>query len=543
LKKSKQGLLKLRPRSYPLLPNLKKLDFEKIKKFPEDKRDAMVKDIEEMLRLKEELPHLYGYPFYTWALDFFESQNKENFLCSANQISKSSTLIRRFVHWATGVHWDKNFWKERWPSLRPGQVPNQFWYFYPNLDVATIEFETKWEPEFLPRGSMKTHPIFGWEPMWDSRKIKGIKFNSGVTIYFKGYSQKVADIQTGTVYMVGCDEELPVNLLSEIQARLNATDGYFHMVFTATLGQLHWEQTIEPKNSLEEKHPSALKLQVGLYDAMFYEDGSPSPWTEDKIKRAIARCATQAEIQRRVFGKFVKTEGLRYESFDRTRNMAQAQPIPTNWSIYAAVDPGSGGKSGHPSAIVFLGVSPDHKHGRVFRAWRGDGIPTASSDTLKKYRELRGNLKPVAQKYDHGAKEFFMIATNQGEAFSPANKERVAGISLLNTLFKTGMLKLQAEESEVEKLVSELCSIPVETDKSHSLDDLSDALRYAAMAVPWDFSDIKLSDDEEAMREPTSPRAKTSTEERREWFMGGSQVQGEETVEEELDYWAELLES
>jgi hypothetical protein len=526
-------------RSYPILPKIQKSDIDKIAELPEAERAQALKDVEDLLDMQEGLPHLYGFPWYPWALEYFESLNKENFLCAANQISKSSTLIRRNIHYATGIAFDKDFWRKRWPGLRPDQKPNQFWYLYPTLSVATVEFETKWEPDFLPRGKYKDHPIFGWTAKYDGQDIDSIEFNSGVTIYFKAYSQKLQDLQTGTCYMVSCDEELPIKILPELSARLNATDGYLNMVFTATLGQLYWEQTIEPKTIAEERHKDALKIQVSLYDCLKYEDGSPSPWTEDKIKRAINRCATQAEIQRRIFGKFVKSEGLRYESFDRIKNTASPHPLPRTWKVYSGTDPGSGGKSGHPAAIVFLSVSPDFKHGRVFKTWRGDGIPTTSPDILKKYRELRGTLKPDAQKYDHGSKEFFMVASNQGESFSPANKERDAGISLLNTLFKSGMLKIQIDDSENEKLVGELCSIAVDADKTKSLDDLSDALRYAAMAVPWDFSDIEELQEAD-QKDPLPARQLTDAEERRKWFTNESQAQENESVEEELDYWNDL---
>lgn len=54
-----------------------------------------LKKQEERLRLREErmayvrgLPHLHGWKWYKWAREFFESTNRQNFLCAANQISK-----------------------------------------------------------------------------------------------------------------------------------------------------------------------------------------------------------------------------------------------------------------------------------------------------------------------------------------------------------------------------------------------------------------------------------------------------------------------
>jgi len=62
---------------------------------------------------------------------------------------------------------------------------------------------------------------------------------------------------------------------------------------------------MEPAESDKEELPDALKMTVSLYDAMYYEDGSPSHWTIEKIKRIEARCSTDAEVQKRVFGRFI----------------------------------------------------------------------------------------------------------------------------------------------------------------------------------------------------------------------------------------------
>jgi hypothetical protein len=495
-----------------------------------------LKDLEAMQEIVDGLPHLHGFPWYKWAKEFFDSTNKENFLCAANQISKSSTQIRKAIDMAT----DNRKWKKLWPGLLQGQKPNTFWYFYPTFDVWQAEFETKWEPDFLPRGKFKTHPLYGWTAEYDKGQIRKIIFNSGVTIYCKAYSQKVKDLQTGSVYSLFLDEELPMELLPELQARLNATDGYFNMVFTATLGQRHWEQTMEPKTREDEKHPKAFKLQVSLYDCLEYVDGKKSTWTEDKIERAKAKCPTEAEVQRRIYGKFVKSQGLKYESFSIDRNMADRHQLPSTWATYVGIDPGSGGVSGHPAAIVFLKVRPDFKEGRVFKAWRGDGVPTDNSDILRKYREMKGDLPIQSMVYDYKDKDFFLVASKQGEPIQKADKARDAGAGLLNTLFKNNMLKLQRGDSEIDKLVSELCSLSNEVDKRKARDDLIDATRYVAMSVPWDFSDINLDIDKDRDKfNEKSARPMTASEERikerRDFFNKGTE--STDSVEAELDFW------
>lgn len=485
------------------------------------------------LELVEGLPHLYAFKWYPWAREFFESRNRENLLCAANQISKSSTQIRKVIHWATSPE----IWHELWPSLMPGQVPNCFWYLMPTADLAQAEFESKWEPLFLPRGKFKDDSKYGWEAVYDKGLIKKIEFKTGVTVYFKSYSQKIKDLQSSSVYAIFGDEEMPLEFVPELKARLNATDGYFHLVFTATLGQLYWEEAMSPPVKSMERYPHAWKRTVSVYDCQFYEDGTPSHWTDAKIKRAIANCPTKADIDRRIFGKFVKTEGLRFPSFDMERNTCPFAPIPKHWLHFGAVDPGTGGATGHPAALGFIAVSPDYKHGRVWRCWRGDGISTASPDILSKYRELRGSLAMTGQAYDWASKEFFLHAAAKGEAFTPADKDRDSGFSLLNTLFKTGMLKVMIgdPDGETDKLVTEIRTLSATGDKRKAQDDLCDFARYCVKLIPWNFEDSDLVDSETFKDKPKPPE-KSSQQQRRDWFMGIGEP-AEDSVESELAFW------
>src|SRR4051812_44697529 len=86
---------------------------------------------ERQLKLRIGLPHLHGWKWYPWARAFFESTRKLNFLCAANQISKSSTQIRKCIDWATD--------RSKWDRLWPGRRPVQFWYLYPTSAQANVE--------------------------------------------------------------------------------------------------------------------------------------------------------------------------------------------------------------------------------------------------------------------------------------------------------------------------------------------------------------------------------------------------------------------
>lgn len=489
--------------------------------------------------LKRDLPHLFGFGWYDWALEFFESKNKTNLLCAANQISKSSTQIRKCIEWAA----NHKLWDELWP----GMEPNQFWYMYPSQKQVNAEFLTKWS-QFLPRGDYKTGKKlyngvnYGWKPIKSGGDVVGIQFFSGIIVYFKTYTQKDEALQTGTVFSLFLDEECPMEVYDEIMLRISASDGYFHMVFTATIGQEFWRQCLEPTKFEKERLPGAWKAQISMYDCLKYVDGTNSHWTIEKIEQVKQRCKDENEVLRRVYGKFVKSSGRLISQFEVGRHVRSFHPVPKSWHIYSGVDIGSGGAKGHPSAIAFVAVRPDYRAGRVFLGWRGDGTSTTSGDVVEKYIALKkeGKVDVVtAQKYDWHNKDFFTIATRMGEPFVMADKSRDKGYDTLNTLFKNDML-IVYETAELSKLVGELISLQEGETKTIAKDDFVDALRYAVTDIPWDFSMLVGA---EGMKLPGPEKQLTEEEQiehdRRQRFEYTPE-KAEIDLEEEISEWNEL---
>lgn len=503
------------------------------------------KEIEELdrLRLEEKIPHIYFFRWYDWSRKFFDSTNRFNFLCAANQCGKSTTQIRKAIDWAT----DKSKWKTLWPNINKAPL---FIYLYPIKTVATTEFHEKWETELLPRAEMKEDPVYGWEAEIKNKEIWAIHFKSGVSIYFKTYAQDVQDLQTTTAHAIFSDEELPYGLFHELRSRLIATNGYFHMVFTATIGQDEWRRTMEPTNASEELFSNAFKQTVSMYECLTYKDGTKSFWTLERIKEIEMACSSEAEIQKRVYGRFVVSSGLKIPGFSRVKNIIPYQEIDPSWAVYTGVDIGGGGERGHPAAIIFVAVRPDGKYGIVFKGWRGDGIVTSSSDILEKHKEMcsreivtaSGETKtipihPVLKSYDWNAKDFFIMSNRAGEGFSPADKRRDAGFSILNSLFKLRMLVIMDGDPELQKLIVELTSLQENTGKTNAKDDLTDSVRYTIMPIPWNFEGVagELIKEEENYVDTRSSAQKAFDDRK-----GGSipEDRDAQNIEDEFEEWA-----
>lgn len=750
------------------------------------------------------LPHLYGKKWYRWARAFFESFNRMNLLCAANQCTKSSTQIRKCIDWATGV--------KKWPKLWK-HTPRVFWYLYPSLEVATIEFEKKWIPEFMPANEYKEHPQYGWKAEYDKKMIKAIHFHSGISVYFKVYTQDASNLQTGTVDAIfcfpkgtgittkkgatpieeikvgdlvlthtgkyqrvtkvfeprlskviarkfsngeviratenhpfwvnnagyktfseltpedqcgtllswkqtknlpylkasftratqsiktfasapivaavargvsytwlfgklvtdlflkvmlftiktiipysitqrilnaslvrstlvyikrlsgasavtgissvkdvarilhlealreqlhatarkiagvlesivsayfaklnsnaagklhsvfvasdaltaedtlvynfevendhtyfaegflvhNCDEELPEELLPELQARLFSTKGYFHMVFTATLNQEIWYRAIEGTGK-EELYNDAFKLQVSMYECLTYEDGSPGQYTIEDIKYNEAMCKSEAEKQRRIYGKFISDAGRKYYTFNPARHYIAPFQIPSDWVKLGCADGGSGGKN-HPGAISFMAVRPDFRYAVVYKCWRGDFAETTDGDIYKKFCELRGSELLNYQIYDAAAKDFGTIAMRAGDSFLKAEKSHELGESLVNTLFQHDMLHIFDGTDEARKMGVELTLLLKSTPKQKAKDDLADTLRYNVCQIPWDFTHIKLKQESESLEAQRPPTKEEIIAAEIRWRRGENDSTNEkdayQDIQEEVSFWNE----
>lgn len=488
--------------------------------------------LEEKLRLQDELPHLHGWDWYDWAWDYFHATEKNQFICAANQISKSSTQIRKCIELAC----NKTLWPKYWD-----RKPTQFWYLFTSLDVGTIEVTEKWVKEFLPRGTMKDHEWYGWKLNKQNKKVYSLEFNSGVTIYFKSFEQDIKNLQSSSVFYIFADEEMPVEMYDEINVRRIAVDGYFSMAFTATLGQAFWRDTIEGEGE-NERFKGAFKRQVSMYDCLYYRNGKRSHWTRERIQTVIDSCQSEAEILRRVYGKFVVDTGLVYGSFVRSKNFKTGHDvtnmIKAGWTIWTGVDVGSGGKTGHPAAICFIIVNPTFTKGRVFKFWRGDNVETTAGDVHNHYLKMRGELQPVSERYDWASKDFFTIAARSGKsAFQQADKSQERGQQLLNTLFKNGQLIIY-KDAESEKLAYELESLRTNTPKRVAKDDGCDSLRYAATVIPWKFTDELEEPEKEEKNEKLNSRMAFYSQDEQDQL---DQIFGDET-EMEIEILNEMME-
>ena len=122
--------------------------------------------------------------------------------------------------------------------------------------------------------------------------------------------------------------------------------------------------------------------------------------------------------------------------------------------------------------------------------------PKLAEELTDKYREMKGNMRPVMINYDYAAKDLHTIASRVGEAIIPAEKSHEVGEQTINTLFKYKMLEV-FDNPDLRNLMYELESVRANTSKKDAKDDFVDALRYAVTRINWDYSRINHGDIKE----------------------------------------------
>jgi hypothetical protein len=471
----------------------------------------------------------------------FSVDSSNNCFLATNQyiVTHNSTVqIRKAITWA--IH--KELWPELWPLVYetdPRAKP-VFWYLYPSLERASLEFNLKWT-QFLPQEGFENDPKYGFKLHFrnGTKQIHYIEFNSGATLFFYSYAMETAVLQGATVFSVFTDEELKECHLAELTARLTATQGYFHQVFTATLGQEIWFRAFERIGFEEEEFKGAEKIRATLYDCLEYEDGSKSPWTIERIEELKQQYGSKSEIDRRIYSRFVMGEEdsiLVHPTFDEGKNMTNDDSFGKDWNIYGALDYGSGGQN-HKSAIGILAVNPEYTKGKIIYLKRFEEYMTAG-DLFEAYTHIvaEHGWKMTNTVYDWACKDLETIAARAGTTLLPADKSHEKGEQILNTLFNSQMLEV-VRSDEAQKFVYEICNIRKVQKKNKRKDDLVDVVRYVcATNIPWDWSILKTF-------KPTlvPKKEKTINDIRREFILNKENEEDRTFIDEEIDIFNSYL--
>lgn len=492
-------------------------------------------ELEQIKKVKEGLPHLYCFPFYKWQREFWEQTSPFQINYAANQIGKSSIMIRKMIRYCT----DKSLWKQF------KKKPTIAFYLYPDRDTITREVKSKWT-EFLPCNGYENDPVYGYKIKYEGKYASHIEWNSGVTLYFKSYGlsnvkETAHRLQASTPFIVAADEVLPIELWPELQMRIASPankGAMFWMNATPTRPVAYWADVQAGRVII----PNSWVNTTSMYDCLTYECGSKSIWTIKKIKEIEQTLPDQMSIDIRVHGLFKAVDGLALSSFDKEHNLTEGHPLKGG-RYQCGIDYGIGGsEGGHPSSIVIVWINDDNTQARIVRSWVGVGQRTTVDDVLNKYIEMANSLglnQIETTYYDWACAEMQEIGNRRGLTLIKADKSRDKGFATLNSLFKNSMLKIYKKDNESwERLVYEIENLRADAKKSSAEDDGIDALRYAISNIIFNFENITVKEDG-TPKKPTTPKL---IKRRGEKIDYDDFEENDLTYEEEIDEWNDYVE-
>jgi hypothetical protein len=468
------------------------------------------------IEIKNGLPHLFSFKFYTWMRNFWSCEKQFQYIFLPNQVGKSSIMIRRIIHYCTEP--------KSWTRFK--RQPRMVMYFYPDKKTILREISTKW-PEFLPQGIYKDDDKYGYTIKYQGGYPDRIEWKSGVTLFFMTYGtsnikESAQRMQASTPSIVAADEVVPEQLINEIIARVSSPANIGAMFWQACT-PTRFEPYLQKIQNGKTKMPDSYVQTNSLFDCVEYEDGSKSPWTVKEIEKKISTYTTQRDVQIRVYGKFSASEGLQFPQFHRDRHFQPRHHVPKDWDLYAGIDYGSGGATGHPSSVAIIAVNSEYSKARVMSLSRmdKDRFPngTTEDDVLNEYLLMCQDLgRPFATAayYDWACGAMAVSAAQRGISLINANKKREDGKNIINSLFKNDMMliyqdakppEIEGADTEAEKLCDELEALMEGADKKSAKDDLIDALRYAVSSLTWNFVNVVVKDPND--NTPTKPKPKT----------------------------------
>lgn len=445
--------------------------------------------------LNEDFSACYAHKLYPWQRDFLLSRQRLMFLTAGNQLGKSAGSILRCLNQCLR--------KDLWQYWFPKRQPRTMAYLYPDAKLLSVEFAEKWVKLYLPKGKLKNDPKWGWREVNNEKGLLDhVIFATGVTLYYRTYSQAVTSLQAHTFDAVFCDEETPAAHFDELQVRTQMTaavgSGYVSMVFTATIGQQFLYDCMEMQGKSTETFVGAWKRQISAYDCLTYCDGSPSEiWTLDYIEKELKpKYRNKREMEKRLLGRFIRTEGLQFEEFDYKENTEELGVTDmTGWRSFIGIDFGTGGEYGHSSSIVHLKIDQTYSIARVVYVWTSKKKRMTQSDLLLQYKALASDIGPHICFADWGATDLFTLAARERVRIEKADKSREMGVNLINTLFKEKQLKIIiGGPGHASFLIHELQTLATAKSKNHAVDDCVDALRYGISQVPMRLTALKLAE-------------------------------------------------
>ena len=265
------------------------------------------------------------------------------------------------------------------------------------------------------------------EIAWMDKK-KGIpsmiRLQNQSQIYFKSYDQGREKFQGAACDMIWLDEEPPEDIYDECLIRTVDRAGKLLITMTPLKG-LTW--------IYDRIYLSTAELDLIQHWTISMQENKFLPPAEREKMLALY---SQDEIEKRVYGRFMKLEGAVWKEFDLSRNVVPRFPIPRSWRKIRTIDFGYT----NPFCCLWIAMNPtgelyvyqEHYQAGMLLKDHAAIILRRDKEGLNDESLDRGIEATVA---DHDAQDRRELE-EYGIFTLPAQKSVVTGIQTVNRAFK-----------------------------------------------------------------------------------------------------------
>ena len=258
---------------------------------------------------------------------------------------------------------------------------------------------------------------------------------------FKSAEQGREKFQSATLDLVWSDEEPPMDIYTELLARISATGGSIYTTFTPLQGRTELVERFEMSDSIRGM------VRMKATDAKHM--------TPEKIADLL-KIYPRHEHESRINGEPMQGTGRVFPYPDAALEEPAIYDVPFHWRKGWAIDFGVGGVTGHPFAAVLLLHDLDNDVVHVHAALKlTEGGPLAHAAAMK----VIGINVPVSWPHDGHAREssgqsLASIYKAQGlrmqsdhAKFEDGGYSTEAGILEMDQRIQTGRLKVASHLS------------------------------------------------------------------------------------------------
>jgi phage terminase large subunit-like protein len=426
--------------------------------------------------------------------EFFtlSSEKQERCLMAGNQLGKTMAGGFEMAVHLTGLYPD--WWEGRkfdhpiraWACAETGELIRDILQAKLIGEGAYGPDHPAWGTGFIPREMLISRSLaHGTTGAFDSVQVRHV--SGGISnLGFKAYAQGRQKFASATLHVVWGDEEPPMDVYTEIMARITATRGMMSLTFTALLGPTEVTNRFVNDDTAEAKKHRGLVV-MGLTDCAHI--------TPQMVEEMKARYPSH-QWDARLYGGVLMGEGGVWEGIDINSLIVPEIPladIPPFYRKIWGIDFGIG----HPFGAILAVHDVDVDTIRIVREIKvANKLP---ADHIVAMRSIAPTV-PVAWPHDGASRQqgtgVQLYKYYQGTPAQPGLVMRPthAAFPLNNYATEAGVLDILARMREGRFEVAANCTKWLEEARSYHRknglivklnDDLMSATRQAVMDIRY----------------------------------------------------------